>query len=67
MTAHKTVHVEVMDLAAQMKAAEQPFVLATVVRTVSVTAAGPAGWGSIGSERPMMAAIPLFRADRRPC
>jgi xanthine dehydrogenase accessory factor len=31
--------VEVMDLAAQMKAAEQPFVLATVVRTVSVTAA----------------------------
>jgi len=28
-----------MDLAAQMKAAEQPFVLATVVRTVSVTAA----------------------------
>ena len=39
MTAHKTVHVEVMDLAAQMKAAEQPFVLATVVRTVSVTAA----------------------------
>ena len=39
MTAHRTVHVEVMDLAAQMKAAEQPFVLATVVRTVSVTAA----------------------------
>ena len=36
MTAH---NVEVMDLAAQMKAAEQPFVLATVVRTVSVTAA----------------------------
>ena len=34
-----TAHVEVMDLAAQMKAAEQPFVLATVVRTVSVTAA----------------------------
>jgi xanthine dehydrogenase accessory factor len=32
-------HVEVMDLVAQMKAAEQPFVLATVVRTVSVTAA----------------------------
>jgi xanthine dehydrogenase accessory factor len=39
MSAHKTVHVEVMDLVAQMKAAEQPFVLATVVRTVSVTAA----------------------------
>ena len=34
-----TVHVEVMDLVAEMKAAEQAFVLATVVRTVSVTAA----------------------------
>ena len=34
-----TAHVEVMDLIAQMKAAEQTFVLATVVRTVSVTAA----------------------------
>ena len=34
-----TTHVEVMDLVAQMKAAEQAFVLATVVRTVSVTAA----------------------------
>lgn len=33
------VHVEIMDLVAQMKAAEQVFVLATVVRTVSVTAA----------------------------
>ena len=33
------VHVEVMDLVAQMKAAEETFVLATVVRTVSVTAA----------------------------
>jgi xanthine dehydrogenase accessory factor len=32
-------HVELMDLVAQMKAAEQAFVLATVVRTVSVTAA----------------------------
>jgi xanthine dehydrogenase accessory factor len=32
-------HVEVMDLVAQMKASEQAFVLATVVRTVSVTAA----------------------------
>jgi len=32
-------HVEVMDLVVQMKAAEQAFVLATVVRTVSVTAA----------------------------
>ncbi|WP_407178427.1 XdhC family protein [Bradyrhizobium sp. STM 3562] len=34
-----TAHVDVMDLVAQMKAAEQTFVLATVVRTVSVTAA----------------------------
>src|SRR3979490_3447881 len=34
-----TAHVEVMHLVAQMKAAEQAFVLATVVRTVSVTAA----------------------------
>src|SRR5260221_2001074 len=34
-----TAHVEVMDLVAEMKAAEQAFVLATVVRTVSVTAA----------------------------
>ena len=34
-----TKHVEVMDLVARMKAAEEAFVLATVVRTVSVTAA----------------------------
>ena len=34
-----TKHVEVMELVAQLKAAEQAFVLATVVRTVSVTAA----------------------------
>jgi xanthine dehydrogenase accessory factor len=34
-----TAHVEVLDLVAQMKAAEETFVLATVVRTVSVTAA----------------------------
>src|ERR1700749_4089235 len=32
-------HAEVMDLVAQMKASEEAFVLATVVRTVSVTAA----------------------------
>jgi xanthine dehydrogenase accessory factor len=32
-------HAEVMDLVARMKAAEESFVLATVVRTVSVTAA----------------------------
>jgi xanthine dehydrogenase accessory factor len=34
-----TAHVEVMELVAQMKSAEEPFALATVVRTVSVTAA----------------------------
>jgi xanthine dehydrogenase accessory factor len=34
-----TRHVEVMELVAQLKAAEEAFVLATVVRTVSVTAA----------------------------
>ena len=34
-----TAHVEVLDMVAQMKAAERAFVLATVVRTVSVTAA----------------------------
>jgi xanthine dehydrogenase accessory factor len=34
-----TAHVEVMDVVSQMKAAEEAFVLATVVRTVSVTAA----------------------------
>src|SRR4029078_11936802 len=33
-----TKHVEVMDLVARLKAAEETFVLATVVRTVSVTA-----------------------------
>lgn len=34
-----TAHVEVIDLVAQLKATQQPFALATVVRTVSVTAA----------------------------
>src|SRR5215471_8573728 len=34
-----TASVEVLDLVARMKAAEESFVLATVVRTVSVTAA----------------------------
>src|SRR5438874_11659447 len=34
-----TAHVEVMDLVARLKAAEETFVLATVIRTVSVTAA----------------------------
>src|SRR6202048_4299073 len=34
-----TKHVEVMDVVARLQAAEEAFVLATVVRTVSVTAA----------------------------
>lgn len=34
-----TAHVDVLDLAIRLKAAEEPFALATVVRTVSVTAA----------------------------
>ena len=34
-----TAHVDVMELVSRMKAAEETFVLATVVRTVSVTAA----------------------------
>src|SRR6476660_7796067 len=34
-----TRHVEVMDLVARLKASEEAFVLATVVRTLSVTAA----------------------------
>src|SRR5438552_6259688 len=39
METRMTAHVEVMDLVARLKAAEETFVLATVVRTVSVTAA----------------------------
>lgn len=34
-----TAHLDVLDLVARLKAAEQPFALATVVRTISVTAA----------------------------
>ncbi len=34
-----TAHVDVMDIVSRLKAAEEAFVLATVVRTVSVTAA----------------------------
>lgn len=34
-----TAHVDVLDLVSRLKAADEPFVLATVVRTVSVTAA----------------------------
>src|ERR1700681_1392337 len=59
-----TVHVEVMDLVSQLKAADETFVLATVVRTVSVTAAKAgakavirpdgriaAGWIGVGCAR----------------
>ena len=46
-----TAHVEVMDLVAQMKAAEQTFVLATVVRTVSVTAAKACRPSTAGTPR----------------
>ena len=34
-----TAHVDVIDLVSRLKAADEPFALATVVRTVSVTAA----------------------------
>ena len=34
-----TAHVDVLDLISRLKASEEPFALATVVRTVSVTAA----------------------------
>lgn len=34
-----TAHVDILDLVSRMKSADEPFVLATVVRTVSVTAA----------------------------
>jgi xanthine dehydrogenase accessory factor len=39
MEAGMNAHVDLMDLVAELKSAEQAFVLATVVRTVSVTAA----------------------------
>jgi xanthine dehydrogenase accessory factor len=48
-------HVEVMDLVAEMKAAEQVFVLATVVRTVSVTAAKAGAKAIIGSDGTIVA------------
>src|SRR3989442_14126167 len=67
-----TRHVEVMDLVARLKAAEETFVLATVVRTVSVTAAKAgakaiirpdgtivAGW--IGGGRPRGAVLKAAR------
>jgi xanthine dehydrogenase accessory factor len=48
-------HVELMDLVAQMKAAEQTFVLATVVRTVSVTAAKAGAKAIIGPDGKIVA------------
>lgn len=39
MEAMVSAHVDLLDLASRLKAAEEPFALATVVRTVSVTAA----------------------------
>jgi len=48
-------HVEVMDLVAEMKAAEQVFVLATVVRTVSVTAAKAGAKAIIGPDGTIVA------------
>ena len=46
-----TRHVEVMELVAELKAAEQAFVLATVVRTVSVTAAKACKPSTVGMPR----------------
>src|SRR5690606_23084606 len=45
-----TAHVEVIDLVACLKVAEQPFALATVVRTVSVTAAKAGAKAVIGPD-----------------
>ena len=50
-------HVEVMELVARLKAAEQTFVLATVVRTVSVTAAKAGAKAIIRPDGTIVAAI----------
>jgi xanthine dehydrogenase accessory factor len=50
-----TAHVEVMDLVAQLKAADQAFVLATVVRTVSATAAKAGAKAIIGRDGTIIA------------
>jgi xanthine dehydrogenase accessory factor len=50
-----TAHVDVMDMVAQMKAAERAFVLATVVRTVSVTAAKAGAKAIIAPDGTVMA------------
>ena len=50
-----TAPVEVMDLVAQLKAKEQSFVLATVVRTVSVTAAKAGAKAVIGPDGTIVA------------
>src|SRR5258707_8528410 len=48
-------HVEVMELVARLKAADQTFVLATVVRTVSVTAAKAGAKAIIRPDRTIVA------------
>lgn len=45
-----TAHVDVLDLVARLKEAEKPFVLATVVRTISVTAAKAGAKAIIGPD-----------------
>src|SRR5437667_1737288 len=50
-----TRHVEVMDLVARLKAAEETFVLATVVRTVSGTAAKAGAKAIIGPDGTIVA------------
>ncbi|MDE2329543.1 MAG: XdhC family protein [Bradyrhizobium sp.] len=50
-----SAHVEVLDIVAQMKAAERAFVLATVVRTVSVTAAKAGAKAIIGADGTIVA------------
>ena len=50
-----TVHVDVMDIMSKMRSAEESFALATVVRTVSVTAAKAGAKGIIKSDGTIIA------------
>lgn len=50
-----TVHVDVMEIMSRMKSAEESFALATVVRTVSVTAAKAGAKGIIKSDGTIVA------------
>src|SRR5258705_13404853 len=61
-----TRHVEVMDLVARLKAAEETFVLATVVRTVSVTAAKAGAKAIIRPDGTIVAGWGGGRAAPRP-